>query len=433
MTSIMTHTANGPLDDWQDRLALIVDTMRDMSRHTDPQEMVRAYGERMRHLIPDLRRLSLSRRGLSFPQYRVTRSTTWTEEINPWRDKHRLPLFEGGILAELIYGDEPRVFDDFHPAADEPAAEYLAGCRSLLAIPMYDQGESLNMVILLRHEPAAFPKDQIPDLVWRSNLFGRATSNLVLRDELQRAYQALDRELKIVGDIQRALLPAELPRIPTLDIAAHYQPAQRAGGDYYDFFPLPDGKLGIFIADVSGHGTPAAVFMAVTHAMAHTHPGPPTPPGKVLEYLNYHLAARYMNLSEAFVTAFYAIYDPSERSLTYATAGHNPPRLKRCQDGSLLSLEEAGGLPLGIGPETRYREARQQLQPGDQIIFYTDGVTEAHNPRDELFGTERLDQSLENCTLQAQALLDAVLESVESFAGGRPADDDRTLIVARVS
>src|SRR5262249_19500842 len=172
-------------------------------------------------------------RGLSFPQYRVTRSTTWTEEINPWRDKHRLPLFEGGILAELIYGDEPRVFDDFHPAADEPAAEYLSGCRSLLAIPMYDQGESLNMVILMRHEPAAFPKDQIPDLVWRSNLFGRATSNLVLRDELQRAYQALDRELKIVGDIQRALLPAELPRIPTLDIAAHYQPAQRAGGDYY--------------------------------------------------------------------------------------------------------------------------------------------------------------------------------------------------------
>jgi sigma-B regulation protein RsbU (phosphoserine phosphatase) len=429
----MNHAGNVPSDDWQERLALIVDTMRDMSRHTDPQEMVRAYGERMRHLIPDSRRLSLSRRGLSFPQYRVTRSTTWTMEINPWHEKERLPLFEGGILAEMIYGGEPRVFDDFHPAAGDPAAEYLSGCRSLLAIPMYDQGESLNMVVLLRPEAAAFPKEQIPDLVWRSNLFGRATSNLVLRDELQRAYQALDREFKIVGDIQRALLPAELPRIPTLDIAAHYQPAQRAGGDYYDFFPLPDGKLGIFIADVSGHGTPAAVFMAVTHAMAHTHPGPPSPPGKVLEYLNHHLTARYTNLSGAFVTAFYAIYDPAERALTYASAGHNPPRLKRCQDGSLLSLEEAAGLPLGIGLESHYREARQQLQQGDQIIFYTDGVTEAHNPRDELFGTERLDQALENCTLQAQSLLDAVLQSVESFTDGRPAADDRTLIVARVS
>jgi sigma-B regulation protein RsbU (phosphoserine phosphatase) len=431
--NIMTHSAGDPPEDWRARLALIVDTMRDMSRHTDPQEMVRAYGERMRQLLPDSRRLSLSRRGLSFPRYRVTRSTTWTMEINPWHERERLPLFEGGILAELIYGGEPQVFDDFHPAADEPAAEYLNGCRSLLAIPMYDQGESLNMVVLLRPEPAAFPKEQIPDLVWRSNLFGRATSNLVLRDELHRAYQALDRELKIVGDIQRALLPADLPCIPTLDIAAHYQPAQRAGGDYYDFFPLPDGKLGIFIADVSGHGTPAAVFMAVTHAMAHTHPGPPAPPGKVLDYLNHHLALRYTNLTEAFVTAFYAIYDPAERALTYASAGHNPPRLKRCQDGTLLGLDEAGGLPLGVRPEGRYKEARQQLQTGDQIIFYTDGVTEAHNPRDELFGTERLDLALENCTLQAQALLDAVLQSVETFTDGRAPDDDRTLIVARVS
>jgi len=429
----MTPLGDAPSDDWKARLALIVATMRDMSRHTDPQEMVRAYGERMRYLLPDSRRLSLSRRGLSFPRYRVTRSTTWTEEINPWRDKDRLPLFEGGVLAELIYGGEPRVFDEFQLAAGEPATEYLDGYRSLLAIPMYDQGESLNMVILLRKEPAAFPKEQIPDLVWRSNLFGRATSNLVLRDELQRAYQALDRELKIVGDIQRALLPAELPRIPSLDIAAHYQPAQRAGGDYYDFFPLPEGKLGIFIADVSGHGTPAAVFMAVTHCMAHTHPGPPTPPGKVLDYLNHHLAARYTNLSEAFVTAFYAIYDPAERALVYASAGHNPPRLKRCQDESLLALDEAGGLPLGVRIESRYKEARQQLQTGDQIIFYTDGVTEAHNPGDELFGTERLDAALENCTLEAQALLEAVLQAVESFAGGRPPDDDCTLIVARVS
>jgi phosphoserine phosphatase RsbU/P len=420
-------------DDWQQRLTVIVETMRDMSRHSDPQEMVRAYGERIRQFMPNVRRLSLSRRGLDSSWYRITRSTTWTEEINPWRDKDRLPLLQGGLLADLIYAGEPRVFDDLHLPGDEPADEYLAGFRSLLAIPMYDQGESVNMIILLREEPAAFPKDEIPDLVWRSNLFGRATSNLVLKDELQRAYQALDRELKIVGDIQRALLPAELPRIPSLDLAAHYQPAQRAGGDYYDFFPLPDGKWGIFIADVSGHGTPAAVFMAVTHCIAHTHPGPPVPPGKVLEYLNHHLAARYTSISEAFVTAFYAVYDPAERMLVYSSAGHNPPRLKRCQDGSLLSLDEAGGLPLGVQPESHYREIRQQLQKGDQIIFYTDGVTEARSPQDEMFGTERLDRSLEDCTLEAQALLDAVLQSVEAFTGGRAPDDDQTLIVARVS
>src|SRR5205807_7076210 len=131
----------------------------------------------------------------------------------------------------------------------------------------------------------------------------------------------LDRELKVVGDIQRSLLPAELPRVATLDLAAHYQPAQRAGGDYYDFFPLPDGQWGVFIADVSGHGTPAAVLMAVTHCIAHTHPGPPLPPARVLEYLNHHLSTRYTNLNGDFVTAFYGIYDSSSRGLTYASAG----------------------------------------------------------------------------------------------------------------
>jgi len=419
-------------DDWQERLAVIVEMMRDMSRHTDPQAMVRAYREKIRQLLPISGSLSLSRRGLSSPRYRITRSSTWAEEINPWKEKDRLPLLEGGLLAGLIYGGEPKVIDDLEVAPDEPAAAYLAGHRSLLAIPIFDQGESLNMVVLLEGQPNAFPKEQIPDLVWRSNLFGRATSNLVLKEELRQTYQALDRELKVVADIQRSLLPAKLPTISTMDLAAYYQPAQRAGGDYYDFFPLPDGKLGIFIADVSGHGTPAAVLMAVTHCMAHTHPGPPVPPSKVLDYLNNHLALRYTNLSDTFVTAFYGIYDPAKRLITYSCAGHNPPRLKRCQDGSLLSLADARALPLGIWSDTRYEEAEQQLQAGDQIIFYTDGITEAQNTNGTLFGTERLDNELENCSLQAKGLLDSVLQAVEAFANGRPADDDRTIIVARI-
>jgi sigma-B regulation protein RsbU (phosphoserine phosphatase) len=422
--------ANNP-SDWRARLDVIVEMMRDISLQTDPQEMVRSYGERIQQLTPVDRRISMSRRGLRKPQYRITRSTTWTDEVNPWKDKDRLPLFEGGLLADLIYSDRPTVIDDLSIAANEPAAEYLAGMRSLLAIPMFDSGEALNMVVVFQTRPNAFIKEQIPDLVWRSNLFGRATGNLVLREELREAYLALDQEMKIVGDIQRALLPAELPKIPSLDIAAHYQPAKRAGGDYYDFFPLPDGKWGIFIADVSGHGTPAAVLMAVTHCIAHTHPGPPTPPGKMLEYLNYHLATRYARLSSTFVTAFYGIYDPAWRSMIYARAGHNPPRLKRCQDGSLLSLDRAGGLPLGILAEERYPEAELQFVLGDELIFYTDGITEAQNPKGEIFGTKRLDRELENCSLRAKALLATVLQAVERFGDGRPADDDRTIIVAR--
>jgi sigma-B regulation protein RsbU (phosphoserine phosphatase) len=422
-----------PNGDWQSKLALIVDMMRDMSRQTDPQEMVRSYADKVRILLPSDRRLSLSRRGLTAPQYRITRSTTWNDPINPWKEKDRLPLFEGGLLARLIYDDQPLIIDDLVVPADDPAAEYLAGCRSLMAIPQFDQGVALNMVVSLRHAPAAFSREQLPELVWMANLFGRATSNLVLSEELQRANRALDHEMKVVGEIQRSLLPRELPAIPAMDLAAYYQPSARAGGDYYDFFPLPFGHWGIFIGDVSGHGTPAAVLMAVTHCIAHTHPGPAMPPAGILKYLNHHLTSRYTAQNGSFVTAFYGIYNPGDRSLRYSSAGHNPPRLKRCQDGTLLALDQAQGLPLGIMSEGSYDECVQQLIPGDQIIFYTDGITEAHSPAGDMFGTGRLDQALENCSLQATALLESVLQAVEEFAGGRPADDDRTLIVARIS
>ena len=322
------------------------------------------------------RRISLSRRGVAYPYYRVTRSTTWSDEINPWTDKDRLPLFAGGLLARLIYAGMPEVIDELAWDEEDPAAEYLSGMRSLLAIPMYDQGESLNMVVVLGYQPSAFIKEEIPEIVWRSNLFGRATGNLVLKEELQRAYEALDRELKIVSDIQLSLLPAELPRIPTLDLATYYRPSHRAGGDYYDFFPLPDGEWGIFVGDVSGHGTPAAVLMAVTHCLAHTCPGPPAPPGKILAYLNDHLVSGYTSLNDSFVTAFYAIYDPATRRPDLFCAGHNPPRLKRCQDGTLMILDQCNNPPLGIVPGVIYEEFGASLakrRPGRLLYRWNHG------------------------------------------------------------
>ncbi len=419
--------------DWQERLAFIVETMRDMSRQTDPQAMVRAYGTRMRQLMQTDRTVSLSRRDLPQRQYRITRSSLWKEEVNPWKNKDLLPVLEGGLLGELIYGDEPRVIDEIQIAPDDPAAEYFAGMRSLIAVPNYDQGVALNMVVLMRKEPAAFQREQFPMWVWMSNLFGRATHNLVLSEELKRAYEAVDYELKVVADIQRSLLPKELPRIPNLSLAAHYQTSRRAGGDYYDFFPLPNGQWGILIADVSGHGTPAAVLMAITHSIAHTYPGPPTPPAKMLNYVNRHLSCRYSIQSDTFVTAFYGIYDPADRSLTYACAGHNPPRYKRCAGGGISSLVTMDGIPLGIEPDHIYRERTEILQPHDQVVFYTDGIIEATNSTGEMFGLSRLDRVLGECRDEAVDLLQAVLAAVEGFTGGRPPMDDQTLLVAKVS
>jgi phosphoserine phosphatase RsbU/P len=432
-TATLTNESKSPSNDWRQRLAIVVQTMREISRETDPQAMVRAYGARMRQLRPYDGFVALSRRDLPAPKFRITRCSKWKEEINPWKQKHLLPILEGGLLGNLIYGNEPQIIDDLEVDPGDPAAEYLAGYRSLMAIPNFDQGVALNMVVSLRAEPNAFKREEFPEMVWMSNLFGRAAHNLVLADELRDAYEAVDRELKMVADIQRSLLPAKLPDIPTMHLAAHYQTARRAGGDYYDFFALPDGKWSIMIADVSGHGTPAAVMMAITHSIAHSYPGPPSPANKMLDFVNRHLAMRYTAELNAFVTAFYGIYDPATRRLTYACAGHNPPRLKRCRDGTILSLDGVTNLPLGISVDESYQECEILLQPGDQVVFYTDGITEAQNSRGELFELERLDQVLSTCRESASDLINAVLDELDDFTGGQLPSDDRTLLVAKIS
>jgi phosphoserine phosphatase RsbU/P len=417
----------------EERMELVVTTMRELSRQTDPLEMGRLYGKRMRKLIPIDRSVSISRRDLRQPYFRVTRSATWKEQPNPWTERDQLPLYHGGLFAELLYGDEPRLFDDLEVDPSDPAAEYLEGHRSVMAIPMYDQGAALNMTLLMRKEPAAFDPRQFPELVWMSNLFGRITHNLRLSEQLKEAFDEVDYELQVVADIQRSLLPAQMPDIPTMAVAAHYQTSRRAGGDYYDFFPLAEGKWGLFIADVSGHGTPAAVLMAVTHSLAHSYCGAGDPPGRLLDYVNRRLTSRYTAESDTFVTAFYGIYNPADRSLTYACAGHNPPRLKRCEDGSLALLDAARGLPLGIIPGEKYASTTHTLVPGDQLVLYTDGITEAQNPKGQFFGLARLDLVLENCSVTASDLLKSVLEAVDEFTEGRPALDDRTVLVAKIS
>jgi phosphoserine phosphatase RsbU/P len=422
-----------PFTDWKERLEFIVATMRELSSQTDPMRMRLLYTQRMRKLLPLDASLNVSRRELSASWFRITSSSRWTETINPWKQKDRLPLLQGGLLAELLYGDKPVIFDDLQVCPKDPAFEYLAGFRSMLAIPMYDGGKALNMVLLLRSEPNAFPPELLPSLVWTSNLYGRATHNLVLSEQLKEAYEAVDYEMRVVADIQRSLLPAKTPDIPTLGVAAHYQTSSRAGGDYYDFFALPDGRWGLLIADVSGHGTPAAVIMAVTHSLAHTYAGGNCRPGELLEHLNIHLRTRYTAANDAFVTAFYAIYDPKTRRVTYSSAGHNPPRLKRCSDGTLALLNGAGGLPLGMMEVESYPDSECQLQPGDQIVLYTDGITEATNAQGEQFGLSRMDSVLENCSIGASDLLRSVLAELEEFTGGGPAHDDRTLLVIKVS
>ncbi len=418
---------------WKTRLDEIFELMQEMSRGTDPQEMVRAYGQRMSRMRPVDRRLSLSRRDVPAPQFHITRDSATTDEINPWKQKHLLPLLSGGILAELFYAGRPVILDDLHAPDDDPAIEYLRGQRSLMLIPMLDGGDALNAVVMMKREPHAFHHDDLPETFWIANLFGRATHNLVLKDQIKSAYESIDRELKVVGRIQRSLLPRDTPHIPSLDLAAYYQTSTRAGGDYYDFFPRPDGKWGILVADVSGHGTPAAVMMAITHSIAHLYPNDVGRPGEMLEFVNRHLAGRYTAGIEAFVTAFYGIYDPQSRQLTYASAGHNPPRWWKCRSQESDGIDGAAGFPLGIQEEAHYPDQSITLHPGDRIIFYTDGITEAMNPAGEMFRTERVDAILrKSCRMSAREIRDELLTQLRDFTDGAPPADDQTLVVVSV-
>lgn len=420
---------------WERRLQLISQMMREVSSITDPMQMVDVYGEWMESINPVDGFISLSRRDLLSPHYRITRSHLWEargEVVNPWRTK--LPILTSGILGELIHRGEPAIIDDFTCEPGDPACEHLEGFRSIQAMPLYENGVSLNMVISLSRVPSKFDRDGLPQRLWMSNLFGRATKNLVLNDELRRAYDTVDREMKVVADIQRSLLPTKMPQVDGITFAVHYQTSTQAGGDYYDFFELPDGRIGILIADVSGHGTPAAVVMAVTHSIAHANDEPIQPPSQMMDFINKRLAARYTN-NGTFVTAFYGLYDPKDRTLRYCNAGHNPPIVRRA-DAPNLSLDENHGLPLGIIADEPYTDAVAQLRAGDVLILYTDGITEARRYPDaaeELFGVERLEQAVCNCEADAEAVVTRVVKAVNEFSDFAAASDDRTLVVARLS
>ena len=417
---------------WQDRLKFVIETVRELSAQTDPQEMVRNYSKRMRQVMPVDANVSLSRRGYQSPDVRITRASIWGNNVNPWKETN-LVIHHGGLFSKLIYADEPSVIDDLRVEPDDPAAPFVAGMRSLMMIPLFDKGVALNAVILMRRERGGFDREALPERVWLSNLFGRATHNLVLAEQVKQAYEALDRELQVVSNIQRSLLPAELPMIPGVELAVHYQTSRRAGGDYYDFFPLPDGRWGILIADVSGHGTPAAVLMAVTHSIAHTYGSPPTPPAMLLDFVNQHLAARYTNGNGTFVTAFYGIYDPGRREMVFASAGHPSPRVRRgSKAGSPIeSACASNGLPLGIDSDADYSDAMIRFAPGDLMVLYTDGITEAHREGDfALFGEERLDQALSHCQPTAGDALECILRDVNHFTAAAAPSDDQTLLAA---
>lgn len=240
---------------------------------------------------------------------------------------------------------------------------------------------------------------------------------------------SLQQELEIARTMQLSILPNVFPDLPALDVAARMVPAKEVGGDFYDFFPVTETKVGIVIADVSGKGIPAAFFMLVARTMLRAVAESGVGPAETMRRANNLLAAE--NEQSMFVTAFYGELDLKTGVLAFSNAGHNP-QLRMTRDGTVTELGRLPGLALAAMPDMPYGERTVQLDPGDVLFMFTDGVTEAFNTDDAMFGDERLVASL---AAQGPATvrdgLDGVLADLARFTAGAPQSDDITCLVVR--
>jgi steroid delta-isomerase-like uncharacterized protein len=241
--------------------------------------------------------------------------------------------------------------------------------------------------------------------------------------------ERIDQELQVAHQIQQELLPESVPELDGWRIAPYYGPAREVGGDFYDFVELPSGRLGLIVGDATGHGMPAALVMATTRGMLRAVVQSLESPGEVLARVNEALVAD-IPLS-TFVTCFYGILDPQSGRFRYANAGHNLPCRRHDDQADEL---RARGMPLGLMPGMSYEEKEIELEKGESVLFYSDGLVEAHNPQREMFGFPRLRQLVAEHAEEG-SLVDFLMDELRSFTGGDgwEQEDDITLVTLRRS
>jgi serine phosphatase RsbU (regulator of sigma subunit)/predicted ester cyclase len=244
-----------------------------------------------------------------------------------------------------------------------------------------------------------------------------------------RERERIEQELQVARSIQQSSLPKEVPTLEGWEINPFYQPAREVGGDFYDFFELDDGRLGIVVGDATGKGVPAALVMSSARSMLRAVAQNSNSPGDVLERVNDSLVRDIP--PNMFVTCFYCILDPESATLSYANAGHDLPYLHR-RNGEAEELR-ARGMPLGLMPGMNYEEMEIVLDAGEAALFYSDGLVEAHNPKGEMFGFPRL-RALVAEHGEEISLGNILFEELYSFVGeGWEQEDDITLLTLRRS
>jgi len=300
--------------------------------------------------------------------------------------------------------------------------------HTMMAVPLQTKDRIIGLIyvdspFILRE----FTKDDLSLLTVIANVCAIRIENQRLA-EIEEADRVMKHDLAQAADIQVWMLPQAAPDVRSVDLAGFNVACRTVGGDYYDFFPYPDGRVGLALGDVSGKGMPASLMMMALQARVQVLAEEDTDLASFMTRLNRATCAKCP--SNRFVTFFYAVLNPGTGELPFANAGHNPPVVVRASGET--EMLDGGGPVLGILAGGHYDEHRARLNTGDLLVLYSDGVTEATNPALEQFGEERLVQVLNRIYRDpASAIVEAIMKAVSDFAAGAPQADDITLVVAR--
>ena len=428
------------------RISVLMELVGTLSRLSEPRDVLRVFSEGMRKLYGLRGYISLSTRNLNPGEYRITRMLTEFDGAmrihtsDPWSVINTLPIHTGGLFGQIIRSAYPQLIHRLNVPNDPVLGDALSTFGSLMAIPLFDGGEPLNWAIALDADPQGFSMEELEESILRANLVGGTVKNTMMAKQLREANARIQREVEQIAKLQRSLLPQSLPQVPGVSIATSYETFDTAGGDLYDFAVLKpgpegstkfDGWLAMLIADASGHGPAAAVLTAMLNTLVYAYPRRGDGPGAVFEFANRHLHSKRME--GTFVTAFLAVFDPTTRNLIYARAGHNPPLLKNPgTGGSVTRLEAVGGIPLGIVDEVKFENAQITMAPGQTLVMYTDGITEAMDPHRRMFGVEGIERALEACSGEPACVVNSIMTALKEHQGGVRPSDDQTIVAMKV-
>jgi serine phosphatase RsbU (regulator of sigma subunit) len=292
------------------------------------------------------------------------------------------------------------------------------------SVPIICDDQTIGIMNFAAKEWQLLSASDLQFLTAGAKQIGAALERARLYDLIRIQHSHLEHELDMARKVQISLLPDQLPKINGYSLAAFWQPAYETSGDYYNIFKLPGGRWGFIVADVCDKGAPAALYMALTHGLIQELVKKETSPAALLTQVNRVL---YDLVKSQFVTSFYAILDPKNSSLKYALAGHHPPLLRKAS--GQVEILAGEGMALGIFPDTQYEDMSITLAPGESLVAFTDGVTDANNPSSEMYEMAHLKAAIGSAPGHATALLKHLKNTLVDWVKEAPKFDDITLLV----